>query len=141
MALTAATYALGGPAQGVAPGAQILAIPVFSSNCEPVNCTEIGVWDSDSLAALNHVLQQHARIQGGMGAGVSSWRLAKAVARMGQLGVVAGRALDQLLSRRLQLVQGRAGHDTPLPHAGHGLGQPPVGNSGAHAALDDRRDG
>ncbi len=41
-------------------------------------------------------------IQGGMGAGVSNWRLAKAVARLGQLGVVAGTALDQLLSLRLQ---------------------------------------
>ena len=37
-----------------------------------------------------------------MGAGVSNWRLAKAVSRLGQLGVVAGTALDQILSRRLQ---------------------------------------
>lgn len=41
-------------------------------------------------------------IQGGMGAGVSNWRLAKAVSRLGQLGVVAGTGLDQILSRRLQ---------------------------------------
>jgi nitronate monooxygenase len=41
-------------------------------------------------------------IQGGMGAGVSSWRLAQAVARLGQLGVVSGTALDQILARRLQ---------------------------------------
>ena len=41
-------------------------------------------------------------IQGGMGAGVSNWRLARAVSCLGQLGVVAGTALDQLLSRRLQ---------------------------------------
>jgi len=41
-------------------------------------------------------------IQGGMGAAVSNWRLAKAVSWLGQLGVVAGTALDQLLSRRLQ---------------------------------------
>lgn len=41
-------------------------------------------------------------IQGGMGAGVSNWRLARAVSWLGQLGVVAGTALDQLLSRRLQ---------------------------------------
>jgi nitronate monooxygenase len=41
-------------------------------------------------------------IQGGMGAGVSNWRLARAVSRLGQLGVVAGTALDQLLSLRLQ---------------------------------------
>jgi nitronate monooxygenase len=41
-------------------------------------------------------------IQGGMGAGVSSWRLAQAVSRLGQLGVVSGTALDQILARRLQ---------------------------------------
>ena len=37
-------------------------------------------------------------IQGGMGAGVSSWRLANAVSRLGQLGVVSGTALDQILA-------------------------------------------
>ena len=41
-------------------------------------------------------------IQGGMGAGVSNWRLCRAVSCLGHLGVVAGTALDQLLSRRLQ---------------------------------------
>ncbi len=41
-------------------------------------------------------------IQGGMGAGVSSWRLAKAVSQLGQLGVVSGTALDLILARRLQ---------------------------------------
>jgi len=43
-----------------------------------------------------------AIIQGGMGAGVSSWRLANAVSKLGQLGVVSGTALDQILARRLQ---------------------------------------
>ncbi|MBT3351309.1 MAG: nitronate monooxygenase [Nitrospinaceae bacterium] len=43
-----------------------------------------------------------AIIQGGMGAGVSNWRLANAVARTGQLGVVSGTALDAILARRLQ---------------------------------------
>jgi NAD(P)H-dependent flavin oxidoreductase YrpB (nitropropane dioxygenase family) len=42
-------------------------------------------------------------IQGGMGVGVSGWRLARAVASAGQLGVVSGTALDILLARRLQL--------------------------------------
>ncbi|RJP22055.1 MAG: nitronate monooxygenase [Candidatus Omnitrophota bacterium] len=42
-------------------------------------------------------------IQGGMGAGVSNWFLAKAVSKMGQLGVVSGTALDSVLARRLQL--------------------------------------
>lgn len=41
-------------------------------------------------------------IQGGMGVGVSNWRLARAVSRRGQLGVVSGTALDTLLVRRLQ---------------------------------------
>jgi nitronate monooxygenase len=41
-------------------------------------------------------------IQGGMGAGVSNWRLAQAVSQFGQLGVVSGTALDQIFVRRLQ---------------------------------------
>lgn len=41
-------------------------------------------------------------IQGGMGVGVSGWRLARAVAQAGQLGVVSGTALDVVLARRLQ---------------------------------------
>jgi nitronate monooxygenase len=41
-------------------------------------------------------------IQGGMGIGVSNWRLARAVSRTGQLGVVSGTAIDALLARRLQ---------------------------------------
>ncbi len=41
-------------------------------------------------------------IQGGMGAGVSDWRLARAVSQLGHLGVVSGTALDQILARRLQ---------------------------------------
>lgn len=41
-------------------------------------------------------------IQGGMGVTISGWRLAKAVARTGQLGVVSGTALDVVCARRLQ---------------------------------------
>lgn len=41
-------------------------------------------------------------IQGGMGVAVSSWRLARAVSRTGQLGVVSGTALDVVIARRLQ---------------------------------------
>ncbi len=41
-------------------------------------------------------------IQGGMGIGVSGWRLARAVSQCGQLGVVSGTALDSVLVRRLQ---------------------------------------
>ncbi|VAW06245.1 Enoyl-[acyl-carrier-protein] reductase [FMN], partial [hydrothermal vent metagenome] len=42
-------------------------------------------------------------IQGGMGAAVSDWRLARAVSVTGQLGVVSGTALDAILARRLQV--------------------------------------
>ena len=41
-------------------------------------------------------------VQGGMGAGVSNWKLARAVSQLGQLGVVSGTALDQIFVRRLQ---------------------------------------
>ena len=41
-------------------------------------------------------------IQGGMGAAVSSWGLAKEVAKCGQLGVVSGTALESVVARRLQ---------------------------------------
>lgn len=37
-----------------------------------------------------------------MGAGVSNWRLARAVSRLDQMGVVSGTALDVILARRLQ---------------------------------------
>src|SRR4051812_12541507 len=40
-------------------------------------------------------------IQGGMGVGISNWRLAQAVSKTGQLGVVSGTALDQVFVRRL----------------------------------------
>ena len=41
-------------------------------------------------------------IQGGMGIGVSSWTLARAVSRLGHLGVVSGTAVDTVMIRRLQ---------------------------------------
>jgi NAD(P)H-dependent flavin oxidoreductase YrpB (nitropropane dioxygenase family) len=41
-------------------------------------------------------------IQGGMGVGVSNWRLARAVAAAGHLGVVSSTGLDTLMVRRLQ---------------------------------------
>lgn len=47
---------------------------------------------------------EHPRIiQGGMGIAVSSWKLASAVSRRGQLGVVSGTGMDVVLARRLQL--------------------------------------
>lgn len=41
-------------------------------------------------------------IQGGMGVGVSSWRLARRVAELGAFGVVSGTALDTVVARELQ---------------------------------------
>ncbi|MGB9204009.1 MAG: nitronate monooxygenase, partial [Terriglobales bacterium] len=60
-----------------------------------------------------------AIIQGGMGAGVSSWRLAQAVSKLGQLGVVSGTALDSILARRLQ-------DGDPGGHMRHGLDHFPI---------------
>jgi nitronate monooxygenase len=58
-------------------------------------------------------------IQGGMGAGVSDWRLARAVSSRGQLGVVSGTALDVILVRRLQM-------GDPGGHMRRALGRFPV---------------
>lgn len=60
-------------------------------------------------------------IQGGMGVGISNWRLARAVSVEGQLGVVSGTALDQVLARRLQMGDPgghmrRALDAFPVPH-------------------------
>jgi NAD(P)H-dependent flavin oxidoreductase YrpB (nitropropane dioxygenase family) len=41
-------------------------------------------------------------IQGGMGIAISGWPLARAVSRLGQLGVVSGTAIDNVFVRRLQ---------------------------------------
>ncbi len=41
-------------------------------------------------------------IQGGMGAGVSGWPLARAVSETGNMGVVAGTAIATIFARRLQ---------------------------------------
>ena len=41
-------------------------------------------------------------IQGGMGAAIGSWRLARAVARRGHLGVVSGTAIERAVACRLQ---------------------------------------
>lgn len=43
-----------------------------------------------------------AIIQGGMGVAISDWRLARAVARTGELGVVSGTAIEVVCVRRLQ---------------------------------------
>lgn len=64
-------------------------------------------------------------IQGGMGAGISSWRLARAVSQLGQLGVVSGTALDLILARRLQ-------DGDPGGHMRHALDQFPIPEMAEH---------
>ena len=49
--------------------------------------------DSSSLPSI---------IQGGMGIGVSTWRLARHVAQRGEIGVVSGTAIDSVIIRELQ---------------------------------------
>jgi NAD(P)H-dependent flavin oxidoreductase YrpB (nitropropane dioxygenase family) len=58
-------------------------------------------------------------IQGGMGVAVSDWRLARAVSRLGQLGVVSGTALDAVHARRL-------GNGDPGGHLRRAYGAFPV---------------
>jgi nitronate monooxygenase len=48
-------------------------------------------------------MKQPLIIQGGMGVGVSDWRLARAVSLEGELGVVSGTGVNSMLIRRLQL--------------------------------------
>jgi NAD(P)H-dependent flavin oxidoreductase YrpB (nitropropane dioxygenase family) len=69
---------------------------------------------------LRTIQRRPVIIQGGMGVGISSWALANAVARTGQLGVVSGTALDSVVGRRLQDGDPgghvrRALRDFPLP--------------------------
>ncbi|MGE4266446.1 MAG: nitronate monooxygenase [Deferribacterales bacterium] len=47
-------------------------------------------------------MKEYRILQGGMGAGVSDWRLARAVGESGEIGVVSGTAMDVILTRRLQ---------------------------------------
>lgn len=47
-------------------------------------------------------MKQPLIIQGGMGVGVSDWRLARAVSLEGELGVVSGTGVNSMLIRRLQ---------------------------------------
>ena len=64
-------------------------------------------------------------IQGGMGVAVSGWPLARAVSRLGQLGVVSGTALAVVLARRLQL-------GDPGGELRHALAQFPFPRMAAH---------
>jgi nitronate monooxygenase len=56
---------------------------------------------NSAVDSIGHV-RHPSIIQGGMGIGVSGWKLARAVSKLGQLGVVSGTAIDTVLVRRLQ---------------------------------------
>src|SRR6516225_1242460 len=76
-----------------------------SSGCpQPSRITNKRRWHADSSSRLCHyeIVTYPLVIQGGMGVGVSGWKLAREVSRTGQLGVVSGTALDQVVARRLQ---------------------------------------
>ncbi len=64
------------------------------------------VTDAEYHASVSDraALPWHPRIlQGGMGVAVSDWRLARAVATSGQMGIVSGTAIGLVVARRLQL--------------------------------------
>src|SRR5665213_1730503 len=56
-----------------------------------------------SLKPKGVVMKEPLIIQGGMGVAVSNWKLARAVSMAGQLGVVSGTALENVMARRLQM--------------------------------------
>ncbi|GBE58065.1 nitronate monooxygenase [bacterium BMS3Abin01] len=68
------------------------------ANCEKTR--EIG---REGKSRFKPTMKFPQIIQGGMGAGVSGWRLVHAVSSRGHIGVVSGIALDLILARRLQL--------------------------------------
>ena len=81
--------------------AQSNATQMISSNQQPDSGMECG--SRISCQPKEDVSNLLPRIiQGGMGVGVSNWMLARQVASYGELGVVSGTALDELMIRRLQ---------------------------------------
>jgi nitronate monooxygenase len=57
---------------------------------------------TQGIIFLRTTLTHPPIIQGGMGIAISGWRLASAVSRQGQLGVVSGTALNVVFAQRLQ---------------------------------------
>lgn len=79
------------------------------------------------LFPMKHFSTAPRVIQGGMGAAVSGWRLANAVSRTGQMGVVSGTALDTVFVRRLQ-------DGDPDGHMRRGMEQFPIQRAADEAA-------
>ncbi len=69
-----------------------------------------------------------------MGIAVSNWRLANAVSRLGQLGVVSGVAIDSVLARRLQ-------DGDPGGHMRRAMARFPMPNVAAEALTRHFREG
>ncbi len=67
------------------------------------NCEKTKVISRQGKTRFKPTMKFPQIIQGGMGAGVSGWRLVRAVSSRGHIGVVSGTALDLILVRRLQL--------------------------------------
>jgi hypothetical protein len=88
---------------------------------------EGGIWLVDGLSALNEELVDDATGDGGERKGVKG--AAHIAAR-----VTVGKTADE------DMVERGAGDDAELASQGNGLGQPPVGDTDAHAALDNRGD-
>lgn len=76
---------------------------------------------------MEHISALPLIIQGGMGVAVSDWRLARAVSRCGQLGVVSGTGINTVLVRRLQ-------DGDPGGHMRRAMECFPIRRAGEHAA-------
>ncbi len=81
------------------------------SSASRANLIQVKAINPLATTVMSHenTMSQPLIIQGGMGVGVSNWRLARSVSLLGQMGVVSGTALDVILARRLQ--QGDPGGD------------------------------
>lgn len=87
----------GGPARGGDTGAVFCAHPPVSIISTTGVLKEV-MTESPALPST----PSPRIIQGGMGVAVSNWVLANAVSRAGELGVVSGTGIDNVLVRRLQ---------------------------------------
>ncbi|MFD3939106.1 hypothetical protein ACFWSF_29625 [Streptomyces sp. NPDC058611] len=77
-------------------------MPLTSVPLTPVPPTPVPPVPVPPAPATVPAVRRPWLIQGGMGVGVSGWRLTRAVSLEGQLGVVSGTALDVVLARVLQ---------------------------------------
>jgi nitronate monooxygenase len=89
------------PGESHAPAHERVPVMARAKSTWPIASDQRGYPTAATIVPMN--LQSLPKIiQGGMGAGVSHWPLARAVSKAGQLGVVSGTGLDVILARRLQ---------------------------------------